>query len=201
MLAFPDPSKPFYLHCDASIFSLGVCLMQKDDKLGCFRPVGYASRALLDREKRYVISELEALSIVFSLHYFKYCIHGCDIIVVTDHSALIYLMDRKEPRSNRMYCWRMEIADFASCGGLLKFVYKPGAHHKVPDGLSCNPLPLDEVPPELTDKNRSSGSQQKRLSTTKTIQIRSVKMAWQAVRLRRQEQGTLTNQKDFKFQT
>ncbi len=48
MLTFADPSKPFYLHCDASIFGLGICLMQKDDKLSCFRPVGYASRALLD---------------------------------------------------------------------------------------------------------------------------------------------------------
>ncbi len=48
MLAFPDPSKPFYIHCDASTFGLSVCLMQKDDKLSCFRPVGYASRALFN---------------------------------------------------------------------------------------------------------------------------------------------------------
>ncbi len=101
-----------------------------------------------------MISELEALGIVFGLHYFKYCIHGCDIIIVMDHSALVYLMDRNEPHSNHMYHWRMEIASFASCGGSLKFVYKPGAHHKVPDGLSCNPLPLDEVPPELTDNEQ-----------------------------------------------
>ncbi len=30
LLAYPDPSKPFFLHTDASIHGLGVCLMQHD---------------------------------------------------------------------------------------------------------------------------------------------------------------------------
>ncbi len=104
LLAYPDSTRPFFLHTDASIHGLGACLMQhdkNDDRF--FRPVGYASRALLDRETRYVISELEGLAVVFGLTYFKWMIQGCDITVVTDHSALIHLLDCKVPKSNRMF--------------------------------------------------------------------------------------------------
>ncbi len=113
MLAYPDLTKPFYLHTDVSIDGLGVCLMQRDaQQPKYFHPVGYASRALMDMETQYTITELEGLAVVYGLHYYKYLIHGCDITVVTDHQALKHLMDRKEPRSNRMFRWRLEIADF-----------------------------------------------------------------------------------------
>ncbi len=106
---------------------------------------------LLDREKHYTVSEIEAMVVVFALHYYKWMIQGCDIVVVTDHSALCHLMNRKEPKSNRLFRWRLEISDFECLGRSVKFVYKPGAHHKVPDYLSRNPLPIDQVPDELTN--------------------------------------------------
>ncbi len=45
----------------------------------------------------------------------------------------------------------MENSDIECLGGSIKFVYKPGAHHKVPDYLSRNPTLLDQVPQELTN--------------------------------------------------
>ncbi len=57
MLAYPDPTKPFFLHTDASLDSLGVCLMQHDAKNPkYFHPVGYVSWALMDRETQYTIT-------------------------------------------------------------------------------------------------------------------------------------------------
>ncbi len=101
VLAYPDPTKPFFLHMDASVDGLGVCLMQTDAKNPKWhRPVGYASHSLLDREKRYMVTELEALAVMFGLHYYKYMIHGCAITVIMDHVVLKFLMDRKEPWSN-----------------------------------------------------------------------------------------------------
>ncbi len=152
MLACPDPTQPFYLHTDASIEGLGCCLMQRDKtRPELFRPVGYTSRVLLDREKCYTVSEIEAMAVVFALHYYKWMIQGCDIVVVTDHSALCHLMNQKEPKSNRLFRWRLEISDFKCLDGLVKFVYKPGAHHTVPDYFSRNPLQIDQVPDELTN--------------------------------------------------
>ncbi len=99
VLAYPDLSKPFFLHTDASVHGSGVCLMQTDAKNPKWhRPVRYASRLLLDWEKRYTVTELEALAVMFGLHYYKYMIQGCDIMVVTDHMGLKFVMDRKELR-------------------------------------------------------------------------------------------------------
>ncbi len=86
----------------------------------------------MDRETRYTITELEGLAVVYGLQYYKYLIHGCDTTVVTDHQALKHLMDRKEPHSNRMFQWRLEIADFEVLGGKLTFEYKKGSEHKLP---------------------------------------------------------------------
>ncbi len=41
MLSYPVPSDPSYLHTDASIDGMGVCLMQRDaHQPKYFRPVG-----------------------------------------------------------------------------------------------------------------------------------------------------------------
>ncbi len=95
VLAYPDSTKPFYLWTDASKMGLGACLMQKDEKLDKkpFRPIGYASRSLIDHETHYTTTEMELLAVVFALQYWKYIIHGCDVTVVTDHQALKHLLE------------------------------------------------------------------------------------------------------------
>ncbi len=82
-----------------------------DDRF--FHPLGYASRALLDWEMQYVIKELKVLAVVFSLTYFEWMIQGCDIMVVTDHSALIHLLDRKVPKTTACSAggWRLKISN------------------------------------------------------------------------------------------
>ncbi len=117
-----------------------------------FHPVGYASWALMDQETRYTITELDGLAVVYGLQYYKYLIHGCDITVVMDHQTLKHLMDRKEPWSNQMFRWRLEIADFEVLGGQLKFEYKKGSEHKVADSLSRNPVDPPDSAKELEDK-------------------------------------------------
>ncbi len=94
----------------------------------------------MDRETWYTATELESLAVVFTLQYWKYIIHSCDVMVVTDHQALKHhLLDHKEIKSNRMLHWRVEIADFETLGGSLKFEYNKGALHQVPDCLSRAP--------------------------------------------------------------
>ncbi|MCP3685502.1 MAG: hypothetical protein GY861_22860 [bacterium] len=40
------------------------------------------------------------MAVVYGLQYFKYMIQGFDIVVVTNHSALKHIMDRKTIKSN-----------------------------------------------------------------------------------------------------
>ena len=71
----PDVNKEFVLRTDASDIGLGATLLQNRD--GHIFPVAYASRKLLDREKRYSVVERECLGIVwgkkkFALYLYFY---------------------------------------------------------------------------------------------------------------------------------
>ena len=63
-LATPDYNKPFLLLIDASYRFLGAALVQIDDG-GQARPIAYASTALVDAQKKYVITDLEGLALVW----------------------------------------------------------------------------------------------------------------------------------------
>ena len=52
ILVLPDVNKEFVLRTDASDIGLGAILLQNRE--GHIFPVAYASRKLLDREKRYL---------------------------------------------------------------------------------------------------------------------------------------------------
>ena len=59
ILGYPDFSKPFVLHSDASQKGLGAVLYQKQD--GKMRVIGYGSQSLTNAEKNFS-STLESLS-------------------------------------------------------------------------------------------------------------------------------------------
>ena len=61
ILALPDYSKVFYLRTDASDTGLGAVLLQSHD--GVLKPIAYASRSLLDREKRYAVLRRNVLAL------------------------------------------------------------------------------------------------------------------------------------------
>jgi len=61
MLAKPDFTKPFILHCDASDFAIGSVLVQKDEE-GKEHMIGYFSKKLTGAELNYPTFEKECLS-------------------------------------------------------------------------------------------------------------------------------------------
>ena len=63
ILMLPDVNKKIVLRTDASDIGLGATLLQNRDRH--IFPVAYASRKLLDREKRYSVMERECLEIVW----------------------------------------------------------------------------------------------------------------------------------------
>ncbi|GFO36119.1 Zinc finger protein [Plakobranchus ocellatus] len=81
VLQLPDVNKRFVLRTDASDRGLGAALMQENE--GTLFPVAYASKRLTDRERKYSVTEREALAIVwgvkkFSLLSLRNCVYPAD---------------------------------------------------------------------------------------------------------------------------
>ena len=75
MLAYPHLDKAFILKTDASGEGLGTVLEQKqEDEM--LHLVAYASHTLTKRERKYGITELEALGVVWALKHFRAYLFG-----------------------------------------------------------------------------------------------------------------------------
>lgn len=106
ILRLPDYSKKFYLRTDASDSGLGAVLLQDHDDV--LMPVAFASRTLLDREKRYSVIERECLEIVWSISKFKFYLYGTEFILQTDQQPLTYLKNH----SGRLMRWSLSLQQY-----------------------------------------------------------------------------------------
>ena len=84
MLAYPDFSKTFTIHTDASHYQLGGVISQDG------KPTAFCSRKLNDAQTRYTTTERELLSIVETLKEYRNILLGHKIEVFTDHKNLVY---------------------------------------------------------------------------------------------------------------
>ena len=98
----PDWSFPFELMCEASNFAIGAVLGQKREKI--FQVIYYASRTLNDAQLNYATTEKELLAIVFAFDKFRPYLIGNKVVVHTDHSAIKYLMTKKDAKP-RLIRW------------------------------------------------------------------------------------------------
>ena len=135
VLAYPDFSKSFVLETDASARGLGAILSQEqeDNRL---HPVAYASRALSPQEKRYAITELETLAVVWAVSHFNAYLYGHDVVVYTDHSAVKAVLETPNPNGKHARWW---LKIFASGLRTIKIVYKAGKENGNADALSRCP--------------------------------------------------------------
>nr|GEX73925.1 retrovirus-related Pol polyprotein [Tanacetum cinerariifolium] len=97
ILIAPDWDMPFELMCDASNFSIGAVLGQRQDKH--FRPIHYASKTMTEAESNYTITENEKLVVVYAFEQFRSYLIINKSIVYTDHSALKYLFAKKDSKA------------------------------------------------------------------------------------------------------
>jgi hypothetical protein len=105
----PDTEDVFILRTDASDIGLGATLLQeKDSKLF---PVAFASRKLLDREKRYSLMERECLGIVWRIKKFAMYLYGKEFILQTDHRPLQFLNASKF-ESPRIMRWALTLQSY-----------------------------------------------------------------------------------------
>ena len=61
--------------------------------------MAYTSRALTAPEKRYAITELETLAVVWAMSHFHSYLYEHDVTVLTDHSAVRAVLGNPEGSS------------------------------------------------------------------------------------------------------
>ena len=129
ILRQPDLSLPFILFTDASNVALGAILSQKEKK-GYEYVIAYASRLLKGPETKYGITEKECLAVLWGIRYFRSYLDGQRFKVVTDHSALIWLMNVKDPHC-RLARWSIYLQSYE-----FDVVHRKGKKHTNVDILS-----------------------------------------------------------------
>ncbi|KAL7304695.1 hypothetical protein TKK_0002936 [Trichogramma kaykai] len=95
-LAYPNPTKPYYLPTDASNFALGATLSQmNDDNVEC--PITFISRTLKGAELAYNTTKKELLAAVWSLHKLNTYLRAAEIFIKTDHMLQFLCSSRDLP--------------------------------------------------------------------------------------------------------
>jgi hypothetical protein len=128
ILIYPDFNETFILQTDASNVGIGAVLAQKKD--GTEGVIAYASRVLTKAERNYSTTERECLAIIWGIDQFKPYLYGNRFIVETDHKALQWLMDQKEPQG-RLARWTMSLQQYN-----FEIQYKKGKANGNADTLS-----------------------------------------------------------------
>lgn len=128
LLQYPDFEREFLLTTDASGTAIGAVLSQGE--IGKDLPIAYASRSLNKAERNYSASELEMLSVVYGVQYFRQYLYGRRFRVVTDHRPLCWAFKMHNP-SSRLTRWRLKLEEYE-----YEIVYKPGVLNSNADALS-----------------------------------------------------------------
>ncbi|GKD01928.1 putative reverse transcriptase domain-containing protein, partial [Tanacetum coccineum] len=123
ILALPEGSEDFMVHCDALHKGLGVVLMHRE------KVIAYASRQLKIHEKNYTTHDLELGSVVFALKIWRHYLYGTKCIVFTDHKSPQHILDQKE--LNMRQCHWLELLSDYDCD----IRYHPGKANVVADAL------------------------------------------------------------------
>jgi hypothetical protein len=124
-----------------------VILAQKDEYIDEY-VIAYDSKKLNKHQVNYSISEKECLAVIFGIKQFRHYLFGTEFLVVTDHSALVWLFGMNNP-TNRLARWEIFLQDFN-----LKIVHRKGEHHSNVDALSRPVLHVTGFPDsEMVNEN------------------------------------------------
>ena len=144
ILAFPDVKEPFILYTDASLTAMGAVLAQVQD--GKERAICYASKAFSKSRTNYSATKRELLASVTFTRHFKHYLLGRKFKIVTDHRALQWLHNFKDP-DGLTARWLEKLAAFD-----YEVQHRPGKSIGHADGLSRIPIVNQVTTSSSTEK-------------------------------------------------
>lgn len=132
MLIYPDFAKSFKLVTDASVVGLGAALMQ--DHGSGDQPIAFASKVSSPTVAKYGITDLECAAVVWAVRLFRPYLYERRFELVTDHSALTWLMKTKD-LSGRLHRWPLQLQEYD-----FSITYRAGSTNVVADALQRAPV-------------------------------------------------------------
>ena len=137
ILRYPDFTREFIIHTDASGYGVGAILGQVQKKGNIEEEevvIAYYSKHLTETQRSWCVTEREAYAIMLAVRTFRPYLYGRKFTVFTDHKPLEWLMNLKTP-NGRLLRWSLEIQEYDIVIG-----YKPGKTHQNADCLSRVPV-------------------------------------------------------------
>ena len=140
----PNWKLPFEVMCDASDLAIGAVLGQREE--GKPYVVYYASKTLNEAQRNYTTTDKELLAMVYAFEKFRAYLVGSDIVIFTDHSALKYLLTKKNARA-RLIRWVLLLQEFN-----LHIKDKKGVENIIVDHLSRLTITHNTHNPPINDE-------------------------------------------------
>ena len=122
-----------YCTLDASNVGIGAVLAQRSPD-GEERVISYASKGFCSAEKNWTTTVKEVFAIVWALQYFHAYLYGVKVIVYSDHKALNWLRNFKNP-NDKLARWilKLEQNDY-------EVIHRPSSLMGHVDALSRAPV-------------------------------------------------------------
>jgi RNase H-like domain found in reverse transcriptase len=118
---------------------LGAVLLKWKGEAVGWKPVAFASRKKKGAGARHTVTEKDCLPVLFGLQTFRQHLYGERFGVVTDHTALVWLMSLWDPK-HRLARW---ILEFQSFDFEVKYAPGNGSIMSIPDALSRDTMDKD----------------------------------------------------------
>ena len=131
ILAYPMAVGQYIVDCDASAYAIGGVLSQEQN--GIVKVIAYGSRTLNKHERNYCVTRRELLAVVHFLKYYRHYIYGRKVLVRSDHGALRWLINFRDPEG-QLARWLEVLSSYD-----LELVHRPGLKHGNADSLSRRP--------------------------------------------------------------
>lgn len=135
ILGYPDSENEFVVDTDASNTGIGGVLSQRKGEHEVV--IAYFSKSLSKPERNYCVTRRELLAVVKTLQHFSKYLLGRKFRIRTDHAALKWLLEFKNPEG-QVARWIEQLQEY-------DFVieHRSGKSHGNADALSRRPCPDD----------------------------------------------------------
>ena len=150
VLGYPSEEGYFTLDTDASEVGLGAVLSQRQGPIE--QVIAYYSHTLSRAEKNYCATRKELLAVVASIGHFHYYLYGRKFTVRSDHSALQWLFNFRNPEG-QIARWIQKLQEYD-----FDVIHRRGTSHQNADALSRWPCFIKQCTycPRLDNKEKES---------------------------------------------